>query len=74
MDRWETYFKCKSSESGASRVVLGSQEASFEGSCTATDQSAGVSGSSSLKIFPTTESDFGVSNLYKAPFSLHKVL
>ena len=52
MDRWDTYFKTTSSESGASRVLVdldGTLGASnFEGSCVATDLAASVSGSSSL--------------------------
>ena len=52
MDRWDTYFKTTSSESGASRVLVdldGMLGASnFEGSCVATDLAASVSGSSSL--------------------------
>ena len=61
--RRETYFKSNSSESGASRVTLGSQEAIFEGSCMSTDQSACVSGSSSLKSCPSTEPDSDLSEI-----------
>ena len=58
-----SYFKSNSSECGASRVILGSEEAIFEGSCMSTDQSACVSGSSSLKSCPSTESDSDLSEI-----------
>ena len=52
MDRWDTYFKTASSESGASRVVVDLDgtfgTSNFEGCCVSTDLSASVSGSLSL--------------------------
>ena len=52
MDRWETFVKTTTSESGASRVVVDVDgtlgAALFDGSCVSTDASATVSGSSSL--------------------------
>ena len=52
MDRWNTFVKTTTSESGASRVVIDLDgtlgAATFDGSCVSTDSSASVSGSSSL--------------------------
>ena len=52
MDRWDTFVKTTTSETGASRVVVDLDgtlgAAAFDGSCVSTDVSASVSGSSSL--------------------------